>query len=249
VLAPPYDLDAVVEFFAQEDLFRNGSLVVSFVDADYTTFLDRFRDRGALKSELATQLAALDKRLLDGIIGDPQSRVTFVLNTFVGKRLQNVVKRSCTQLPVTLFPNGICIPGFQKTFVGPDAQLYVCEKTGYGIRIGHLDSGYDAAGIKKVVNQYVALCQDRCLNCWAIRFCNMCFVSVMRGAEVDSRHKAIHCQSFRASAAAALKRYCRAMERDPGAVQKFYDQAQVFSATDLAFRFLRDYKVDAPTAG
>jgi uncharacterized protein len=42
VITPPYDLEAVVDFFAHDDLVRDHLLYVSYADRGYTTFFDRF---------------------------------------------------------------------------------------------------------------------------------------------------------------------------------------------------------------
>ena len=85
-------------------------------------------------------------------------------------------------------PAGPCIAGSDKLFVDIEGNLFACEKcseTSKLMKIGSLSSGFDVNQIKYLLN-IGCINKDRCLNCWATKFCSICAASCDDGNKIIS---------------------------------------------------------------
>lgn len=242
VLAPPYDLPAVVEFFSAPDLPTNGRLLVSYVDADDTTFFDQFSDLEAINRDVAAQVESLTNRLKAMLIRGNGGREKEVLLKLFGEPLRDIHFRHSGALPDNVWPNGICLPGFQRFCVSPDGRFYMCEKIGRALPIGDLESGLDVGAILENIKEYIALSEPRCLDCWAQRLCKVCFLRALKGNRFDRERKDENCRAVKRSVLGALQTYCEVMSRNPGAFGEAFGEVSIAHSVDLAFQFVEDYR-------
>ena len=80
-----------------------------------------------------------------------------------------------------IFPGGFCIPGLRKNFVTTDGRIIVCEKVNESkeiFDIGDVYNGIDLKKVENLVNQTLKSL-NKCKNCWAARFCNLCFKDIL----------------------------------------------------------------------
>lgn len=83
-------------------------------------------------------------------------------------------------VPKKYHHSGPCIPGAKKLFVSTDGKYYPCEKLNERYDnnvIGDVYSGLNYEKIYKVINigKYT---EDKCKNCWCIRFCRTCIADI-----------------------------------------------------------------------
>jgi len=242
VLAPPYDLKAVADFFRDEDIITKRKMMVSYVDWDDTTFFDRFDDMPSIQTALKCQYDDLIERFKVLVKTEQKGPELEVLSALLGDQLKDIVQRPLVKLADWIFPNGICIPGFQKIFVGTDGRLYLCEKVGCDLPIGDVDHGLDVAAVSSIIQDFVAISEPRCLNCWAMRFCKMCFLHAVRGGCMDPVKKARQCAATQSGIMSAMRIFCEIMDTNPRSLPMLYPPDEGGLNVELAFRFVRDYR-------
>lgn len=79
------------------------------------------------------------------------------------------------KIPSNWHHNGPCIPGINRLFVNVNGELYPCERiieTTCTI-IGNVYEGLDAEKVKNIMN-VGHLTKQKCKDCWAMRFCDLC---------------------------------------------------------------------------
>lgn len=236
VLAPPYEFDAIREFFDTCDLVRNHRIGVSFVDEDNTTF---FEDPARSRSDAWRRLGDLRSDYLADVLAR-RPNPGGCLAEFLGSSLRDVVNRPNYRLPQVLYPSGCCLPGAHRTFVATDGTLYICERNGGTAPIGDVDSGFDLEALEKVMLKYAALAADRCPRCWAVRFCRLCYRSALRGAEFSVDQQESHCAAVRRGTLADLKLYCDAQQSGELKLTELFPPVPVMpTGLDLAIQFMK----------
>jgi uncharacterized protein len=247
VITPPYDLEAVVDFFAHDDLVRDHLLYVSYADRGYTTFFDRF-DMKAERTTLFEQLDRLRARFNEGVKSGslpPRSPLT----PFTSGPLRNIVHRQVGRLSSRIFPNGVCVPGAHRTFVTPEGKLHMCERIGETVPIGDLDNGYDLEAIDQALQSYIAVSHETCRDCWAVRFCGACFIAGLKGAEFCGVSKQSFCTAQRQDLLVALKQYSELAAANATALNNVFAPPEVMSTLELARGCLAHHKQLATAAG
>lgn len=247
VITPPYDLETVVGFFEHDDLVRDHLLFISYADRSYTTFYDRF-DMNAERKSLFGQLDRLRTRFDEGVKSSslpPRSPVT----PFTSSSLRYIVQRQVGRLASSIYPNGVCVPGAHRTFVTPDGKLYMCERIGESVPIGDLENGYDIDAIDQAVQRYIAISEEDCRNCWAVRFCGACFIAGLKGSEFCGVSKQTFCSGQRKDLLASLQQYSELMAVNPTALKNAFPPPEVISTVDLARGCLDHYRQLATKAG
>lgn len=236
VLAPPYDIEAVVNFLESEELVRGHQVRLGFVDPDYTTFYDRF-DHNEVEDVRRSQIRTLQQRLANRLGSkhiEPGSPTCSMFSM-----LSPIVHRPIVQMPSRFYPNGICLPGVQRTFVRADGILYMCEKIGDALPIGDLDTGYDLNAIWKAVDEYIRLSRPQCTNCWAVRFCSSCYIGALKGPTYDPGRRASYCEGTRMAVLANLKHYCELMATNSSVLSDAFPAPPGSGLIESAKRFLQ----------
>ncbi len=146
------------------------------------------------------------------IKGDTGSTRFKVLSAIFDKYWLPIYKRERRFINEELWPNGICLPGHRRIFVSVDGGFHVCEKLGESIRIGSIDEGLDKEAIRNLVNHYISISQEDCLQCWALRLCGACYVVAKVGDHLsrEFKHRAF-CSGYRILLSRVLADYCDVM--------------------------------------
>lgn len=96
------------------------------------------------------------------------------------------IKQILRQNPFTdksIIPGGYCLPMVRRLFVASDGGYYMCEKCDQTTRncYGNVFDGIDIAKLMKRQEEIFAFHDEKCKDCWALRFCNVCYASVEIG--------------------------------------------------------------------
>lgn len=80
-------------------------------------------------------------------------------------------------IPPVWHHNGPCIPAIKRLFVSVDGVFYSCEKVPEydELSIGNLKDGFNISKILEMMN-IGKLTEEKCKRCWAMRFCNICYI-------------------------------------------------------------------------
>lgn len=89
---------------------------------------------------------------------------------------------NASEISNTILPGGFCVPGVRKNFVTADGKIIVCEKVDESqelFEIGDVYTGIDMKKIERLIDKTVK-CLGKCKHCWAARFCNICFIDILK---------------------------------------------------------------------
>jgi uncharacterized protein len=121
--------------------------------------------------------------------------------------------------------NGCCVPGVKKNFITTDGAIHVCEKMPTNApAIGHINTGYDIAALKKIyIDDYAKESIKDCSRCWAIRLCNLCYLSAFNGnGQFDSQEKRKNCRVRSASLVRQLADFSALLDENPSGYDHLY---------------------------
>ncbi len=205
-LAPPYDLPAVLDYFASFAPYRDAGLetppqvqiVVASLDG---TSLAGLADRPALRRQFAAAAVAHGDACRDG----RHDALAPALRGLGDDALLRVARRSrAAGTPGGVGLGGCCRPGQQRLHVAVDGTLRPCERTGTRHAIGDVARGLDRQAVVALRRRFREAVGDRCRDCWAARLCTLCFASLPAGgAPLDPAV----CDRVRERSAAAIRTY------------------------------------------
>lgn len=117
-------------------------------------------------------------------------------------------------LPETMHSSGPCIPGVTRLFINTDGNMYPCEKVSEessAMCIGNIDRGFDIPKIRKLLN-IGQLTETKCMNCWALRFCNICAKTSDEFTELSAQKRISECSKVHNSIEGKMKDICTLQE-------------------------------------
>lgn len=205
-LAPPYDLQAVLGYFASFAPFRDAGIAMPpqvriAVAGLEGTPLAACDDRPELRRQFAVVAATHHEACRAG----RHDELAPALRALCDDAVLRVARRphgAAAAVGVGL--GGCCRPGQQRLHVAVDGTLRPCERTGTRHAIGHIARGIDREAIVALRRRFRQAVGDRCRDCWAARFCTLCFACLPRG-EV-SLEPAV-CDRLRERSAEAISTY------------------------------------------
>ncbi len=216
-MSPPYDLHGILEYFRRE--FPNQEIpnVYSLVDEFDTDFFDNFdmdeENRKYAQQSFEARCEFIKKKM-EGE-DDP------ILSGFIQDNTMDIHNRKLFSLPEATYPNGCCPPGLKKLFVDTEGRFHVCERVNSYFSIGDLDNGFDIPKIFDLIDGY-SKAADHWKYCWAIRFCNSCFVSVIEGDHFSRERKKTMCERTKGDILSRLVTYVYLAEHNPRLFDKKY---------------------------
>jgi uncharacterized protein len=222
VITPPYDFDAIIDFFFGSEFLAplKHKVRINFVDAHDTSFSQDFKTEGE-KKNLRKEFNKLRARYKEALIHGTREKLT-VENTLFLHDFYAIVRRPLEPLPRQYPPKGACIPGQRRLFVDTEGKFFMCEKVGSNYEIGNLTDGLN---YQRIFDFYVKYDQffSGCKDCWALRLCSKCFDNIRKGEEFDERRKGEMCESLIRKFEENLITYCEIIENNPDAF-KFFEQ-------------------------
>lgn len=160
------------EYFANNVVF----MPVIFPDEDRTDMYNFFHENQIFRN----QIVPLDVDLtgVDYILRGNYDRKEGN-NYFVKKHGEEMEERFHDKKAISKdwHHNGPCIPGINRLFVSTDGLFYSCEKVpdSFELSIGSLSRGFDVEKIKSMMNIGL-ITEHECKSCWAMRYCNICYL-------------------------------------------------------------------------
>lgn len=68
-----------------------------------------------------------------------------------------------------------CMPFTTALFIDAEGAFGICERAGSDARLGCVEGGIDISACKSLMNEALALFNEKCRSCWAQRLCNICY--------------------------------------------------------------------------
>ncbi len=228
VLAPPYDMEKVLEFINSGEIIGPKQGVrMTYASGRDTTFYSRFtEDELAADGGRAGMWQRYESAAVCGQFNGEPAPEHRALHALFNQGLAGVYLRTLSRrMPRYYHPGGICVPGVRRLFTTVDGRFFVCEKgntTTETLQIGDVDSGVDVDRVWEMIRTYSALTAVDCRNCWANRLCNNCFVLAERGGRFDKQDKQMSCAIIRSQVHTNMVRMCDILSKNPQGL-KFMD--------------------------
>jgi uncharacterized protein len=234
VISPEFHLKEVIDYFREHFTDSNRVCLFSTVDFNDTNFFDTFDMQSEWEKFKKDNLALKEEYIDNKLAGKDD----IILDNMFEKNISTIHKRRLIPIPTEFFPNGICLPGLQKIFVDPGGYFHFCEKIGWQFNIGNLDTGFNNGKIFSLIDKYIET-TGHCKHCWAVRFCEECFLSSIKGNDFSSEHKKKSCKAKQARVLENIIDFITIMEGNPRAFdfQNKKKQEEVSIETEV-FKFL-----------
>jgi uncharacterized protein len=183
VVTPPYNLKERVDFFREIARDLDSSCIVNMADPFDTNYFDQFNMIDE-KNKLQEQQNELTWEFIDK---KAKGEIDTILDAFIKEKYEDMHYRKIFRIPDTTYPNGLCLPGIKKLFVNTDGKFHLCERGTLHFSFGDVDNGFKVGKMFDLIDQYIES-TEHCKHCWAIRFCNACFLSAIKN-DVFSRER------------------------------------------------------------
>jgi uncharacterized protein len=216
VISPPYNLDAVIDCFFKDDLFKplKEKIKINFVNPTGTSFFKDYKLEKDLEN-FQVELARLQARYKEALINGTYDHLTIEKQLFL-KQFYDIARRKLKPLEEKQLPLGTCIPGRRRLFVDTTGTFYMCEKVGAHYQIGNIHDGIDYERIYRFYESYDKFFED-CRNCWALRFCTKCFDSIRTGDKFDEKRRESLCKGKLRRIEDNIVTYCEVLKEKPDA--------------------------------
>lgn len=176
VIDPKYGLDVYENLFEQYEALSEIRVSTSILDDGYKT------TKNTISKEFLEQYASRRKDYKEYLFCGNNPKKPFINMSFYGslflKSIEKLVNGlyPSSGLGETSCPSGQCIPGNTRLMVDVDGNFYPCERVseeGQINIIGNVDNGLSKEKTNYVLNIGKNGGND-CLECFAIRYCNIC---------------------------------------------------------------------------
>jgi len=215
-ISPPYELKKIKDYFDHLSIGEREYMINITLVAKEDSSLFRCNKQDCF-TELKSQIIGIRQEFKNNLIEGMGNRSPF-LRYFFQKNLLEIKKRGIFEkFGDFQYPNRICIPGKRKLFVNTLGDFFICENMTDFRSIGNVFTGFNYIEIFNILDEYIKYCNIDCLDCWAIRLCNFCFVAVKKGPVLDLDRKRIKCKKMKERLQASLEFYLEILEKNPRA--------------------------------
>lgn len=169
-----FSTEAIHNFFANHELFKNNRVQTSYIDDGSINFEKHSFYESCMISENKYAFYALLNHMGRLRGGDYLKIANESLDSQLDKFKVSFL--ASKGLEEELSHGGPCTPGGRRLFVDVDGNLFPCERvseTSPAMLLGNLQDGFDFEKCEALLN-ICALTQEECKNCWALRHCTQC---------------------------------------------------------------------------
>lgn len=216
-IAPPFELLKREAFFNHEDIFDGKEIKVNFLNSSLTCFFNNF------DKDIFNQLAYQNGLVMKNYI-DSHLKGNIYYNRFGRSLYEHYFRKIhyrpvCSRFEKEFIVPALCVPGQLRPFVDVNGKLHICEKLDNQMVIGDIEKGFDINKIKLLINEFLDISNSECCNCWAIRFCELCYPSAFAGEIFSIEEKNKRCKRFRKALRSFLIVYNQILEKN----QRLFD--------------------------
>lgn len=220
VLTPPFELEAIVDFFINNETMRDiqsqRKVRTSLVDTSDTTFLEDFglkQDMDRYKDIFDGLVEDLKKLILAGRLDKITIEKTTVLDI-----LYNLARRQIKELCECVPPMGACYIGLRRLFVTVDGDFRICERVQFDHNIGGIHTGFDFETMAALYREFDQILED-CKDCWALNICERCWAAFKDIGNFDKKAKDAFCRDRKEVIEMAFKAYVELLQKDPDSLK------------------------------
>lgn len=214
VYTPETDLLAVNDFFVAQQIMPGRVAPISEGHAGFGPW------PGSRAAESGQKLYERYCRTLAGL----ENRDLTCMRGMFDEDFIRIHKREISEVLEDLGGTGACFPGSHRIYVTVDGVFHMCERTSYAIPIGDVWRGFDWPRIVELVNTFRQIMDSQdCRNCWAVRFCPICYVQLATSDCQLAPPSPSDCDAQRRHFEERLTTYCRILEANPHAFDYMKD--------------------------
>ncbi len=189
VVTPPYEFFKLEKFFNENDeIFVDTYPFINFVIDLNTDFVMKYsQDTQISKKSLKLKNEILLGQYKNMITKERKNKFLEPIFNMIFKKIH--LRKIYPKFEEEYSFNHLCIPGASKLLVNSNGKFHYCTNVSSSMSIGNIHKGFDYNKIKQLYNKYIDLTYDDCRNCWAIRICNACYYSAVKGDTFDLSQK------------------------------------------------------------
>lgn len=203
----------VLNFFLSNNLFHNNRIKISYVNTFFENNLDSHKSIETQRNLSYAKNAVL--YYFNNLKGRKIKNNEVLDQLFSFQELEDKLENQFCELPDVYIHAGLCIPGVSRLFINTEGEFYLCEKVAEGKNshylIGDIYKGFNIRNVKRLLNGGNINRKD-CLNCWAIRLCDICAAKIDLNSVKSKDRLTTKCNFLRNRIDKQLKDYCFFLE-------------------------------------
>lgn len=214
VVQPDSDLKEIVEFFSNH-FPNNVDIRISGL-----VFLPMNKNHPLVKSRISQGFKNeefLYNEYKSYKINGISSISENIFQSFYEEEIKKIHNRFMNKLGDNVYTGGPCIPGELRPLVDIDGTIYACGR----MRLFPIGDIYNGINVEKPYNlmvEFTDIQNEICRNCWAIRFCGLCYISAVdENGKISKERLKEMCEREKKAFEGLLKRYVEIMELNPKA--------------------------------
>ena len=235
VINPPFKLLEIKEFFKIN--FPEMNLSAAPMNPFDTSFFKNFNMKKETE-KFNHEIRMLRKQYIENKISGETAFESSLFDYFLFK-LNN---RDLYELPMEIYPNGICPPALKRIFVETDGTIHLCERINPEFNIGDIKNGFDMEKIFLYIDEYIKT-TGNCNGCWAIRFCKDCFISAIKGDKFNQERKQFNCAIRKEKVMDEMMFYTEIMHQCPGIMNDIYYTSPEENIIQLGYNYLSKLRI------
>jgi len=184
-------------------------------------FLDELRSRrNEFFKETASHPTTMDSLIL-AYINELKVDCDTVLTNIFNKVFLQIYGRPMYELKSSFCSINACEPLVNRLYINTEGAFNLCERVGSSNCFGNIHEGFNYSNISKMLYEFNEACKNRCINCWALRFCQVCYGNVLNNNSIDMNKLENFCAVMKKNVEFWLKKFCDFMLRE-GQLLKAY---------------------------
>lgn len=195
VMAPPHNFDIISDFFEFSK--------VNMMELKNTDYFEKYLNERDIN--------------INEYILEHESPMYDIMLTIKELKKFHIISKDSRH--VLAEPCGYCLPFCKRIFVDPRGRLLVCEKvdeTCERYNIGDVDNWINYEKLAFLLEETAKNVKSKCCDCWAIRFCNTCFMN-----EDEMKKDKMYCNDMRNKIKQEYKKYIELLQNEPELVSLF----------------------------
>jgi len=211
------DLGQVIDYFSRTDYLPEEFSLIFASDRAYASAIKP----GCRLYDSAREASMnLDEQLIRGDV-ETDNCAFRVASSVLCKELVKFHKRHLliSSEGISRIVHSACIPGGRRLMVTVDGKYLPCERVERleSTTIGSCKEGVAYEKVQELMQNWLSF--EGCKTCWCVTTCNVgCFATVAVDASSDRPPKQDACDNHRRQRHSLLVRYCRILEKNPGAL-------------------------------
>jgi uncharacterized protein len=121
--------------------------------------------------------------------------------------LLDIENREFYELDKEFETTSMCLPSLERLFITTSGSFRICESMDNSFDIGNIYDGFNYSQINYLVEEYLAYANKKCINCWAVRLCSLCWLHFVQGNSFDFNIWSERCESYKKKLELFLKYY------------------------------------------